>query len=138
MQTLKEQQPPMTVDEQIVNLREKGLIIENEDYARTLLSDVSYFRLIKAYSLGLKERNGNYHENVRFEDIVNLYLFNSNLRQQLFIEIEKVEVNLRCRLANYFCEKYGVLGYEDSSNFAVSSDVFDAFFEEIQKEIARN
>ena len=58
MRELKAHQPPMTVDEQIVNLREKGLIIENEDYARPFLNDVSYFRLIKAYSLGLKERNG--------------------------------------------------------------------------------
>ena len=39
-----------------------------EDYARSFLNDVSYFRLIKAYSLGLKERNGNYHKNVCFED----------------------------------------------------------------------
>jgi hypothetical protein len=53
MSELKAQQPPMTVDEQITNLREKGLIIEDEDYARSFLNDVSYFRLIKAYSLGL-------------------------------------------------------------------------------------
>ena len=76
----------MKVDEQIANLREKGLIIENEDFAKVFLNDVSYFRLIKAYSLGLKERNGNYYENVCFEDIVNLYLFNSMLRQLIFVE----------------------------------------------------
>jgi len=138
MAKLKAHQPPMTVDEQIVNLREKGLIIENEDYARSFLKDVSYFRLIKAYSLGLKEKNGTYHENIRFEDIANLYLFNSNFRQQLFIEIEKVEVNLRCRLSNWFCEKYGVLGYEDIDNFDVPPEIFTVFFDEIQKEIARN
>ena len=51
----------MTIDEQIVNLRGKGMIIENEDYAKSFLNDVSYFRLIKAYSLGLKEKNGNYY-----------------------------------------------------------------------------
>ena len=62
MSELKEHQPPMTVDEQIINLREKGLIIEDEEYARSLLNDVSYFRLIKAYSLGLKIKNGNYEK----------------------------------------------------------------------------
>jgi len=138
MPEFKNHQPPMTIDEQIVNLREKGLIIDNEDYARSFLNDVSYFRLIKAYSLGLKEKNGNYYENVRFEDIVNLYLFNSNFRQHLFIQIEKVEVNLRCRLGNYFCEKYGVFGYEDISNFAVSVEVFDTFLDGVKKEIIRN
>jgi len=94
--------------------------------------------LIKAYSLGLKERNGNYHENVRFEDIVDLYLFNSMLRQLLFVEVEKVEVNLRCRLSNYYCENYGVFGYENKDNFAVPSKIFTAFFDEIQREIIRN
>ena len=73
MNNLKEHQPPFTIEEQILNLREKGLIIEDKEYAESLLNDVSYFRLIKAYSLGLKIKNGDYHENVRFEDIVNLY-----------------------------------------------------------------
>jgi abortive infection bacteriophage resistance protein len=137
MPELKAHQPPMTVDGQIKNLREKGLMIENEDYARSFLNDVSYFRLIKAYSLGLKVKNGNYNGDVRFEDAVNLYLFNSNFRQQLFVEIEKVEVNLRCRLSNYFCEKYGVLGYEDVNNFAVPA-YHGNFLDEVQREIARN
>lgn len=59
MQELKEHPSPMTVDEQISNLREKGLIIEDEEHARSFLNEVSYFRLIKAYSLGLKVKNGN-------------------------------------------------------------------------------
>ena len=134
---LKPQQPPMTVDEQIANLISKGLIIEDTSYAHSILSDISYFRLIKAYSLGLKAKNGDYHSNIRFEDIVQLYLFDANLRQHLFIEIEKVEINLRCRISNYFSGKYGVIGYEDVSNFAISDDDFQDFFSEIQKDISR-
>jgi abortive infection bacteriophage resistance protein len=135
---LKFHQPSMTVNEQIANLRSNGLIIEDADYAHSILGDISYFRLIKAYSLGLKAKNGNYNEDVRFEDIVQLYLFNSNFRQTLFLQIEKIEINLRCRLANYFSDKYGVLGYEDKNNFSVSDDDFQVFFGEIQKEISRN
>ena len=138
MGQLKEHQPPLTIEEQIANLREKGLIIENEDYAKSFLNDVSYFRLIKAYSLGLKVKNGSYHENVHFEDIVNLYLFNAGLRQCLFAQIEKVEVNLRCRLSNHFCETYGIFGYEEISNFSVSESVFNNFSKDIQREIKRN
>ena len=138
MPELKNHQPPMTVDEQVANLREKGLIIEDVEYARSFLNDVSYFRLIKAYSLGLKEKNGNYYNNIRFEDIVNLYLFNANFRQRLFSEIEKVEVNLRCRLSNYFCEKYGIFGYEDIGNFAIPTEIYSVFFNDIQREVARN
>ena len=57
----KEQQPPMTVDKQIANLRSLGLIIEDEELAIAMLNDVSYFRLIKAFSLGLKPKNGKYN-----------------------------------------------------------------------------
>jgi abortive infection bacteriophage resistance protein len=138
MPELKEHQPSMTIDEQIANLRSKGLIIEDEEKAASFLNDVSYFRLIKAYSLCLKNRNGDYNKDVNFEDIMELYLFNSNFRQALFAQIEKVEVNLRCRLSNYFCNKYGVLGYEDKGNFAVTDEVFNPFYEDMIKELYRN
>jgi len=135
---LKIQQPSISVNEQIENLLSLGLIINDKDYAHSILSDISYFRLIKAYSMGLKTKNGNYHENVRFEDIVELYLFNSNFRQALFPFIEKLEINLRCKLAGYLCNKYGVLCYEDKNNFSFSIERFQTFCDDIQKEINRN
>ena len=62
----KAQQPPMTVEEQVANLQNLGLIIESEEDARAMLNDVSYFRLIKAFSLGLKPKSGRYNEGVTF------------------------------------------------------------------------
>ncbi len=134
---LKQQQPPMNVDEQIDNLKNLGLVITDEDYARRILGDISYFRLIKAYGLGLKKRNEFFDGHTTFEQIVELYMFNANFRQLLFPKIEQVEVNLRCRLANYFSCTYGVLGYEDPDNF-VNPDYHDEFLEDIQNEIGRN
>ncbi len=101
MSELKQHQPPMTIDEQIENLKSLGLIIDDEEYSKSILNDISYFRLIKAYSLGLKPKNGNYLEGVTFKQIVELYLFNANFRQITFAEIEKIEVNVRCRVANF-------------------------------------
>ena len=118
MKKLKEHQPPMTIEEQVENLKKIGLIVEDEEYAKRILNDISYFRLIKAYSLNLKPRNGNYAGQVTFRQIVDLYLFNANFRQVIFPEIEKVEINVRCRIANYFAEQYGVLGYLQEENFA--------------------
>lgn len=56
MGDLKKHQPPMTIDEQIANLKNIGLIVSDEAYARKILNDISYFRLIKAYSLNLKQK----------------------------------------------------------------------------------
>ena len=62
---LKEHQSAMSIDEQIQNLRGLGLNISDEDHARSILSDVSYFRLIKAYSLGLKQKNSTYNKGIK-------------------------------------------------------------------------
>ncbi len=95
MGNLKQHQEPISIREQILNLKSKKLIINNEEYAERISNDVSYFRLIKAYSLGLKHKNEDYFDDVTFEQIVDLYLFNSNFRQLLFPQIEKIEINLR-------------------------------------------
>ena len=75
MGRLKHHQPSMSIDEQVENLKSLGLVIGDEDYAINILNDISYFRLIKAYSLGFKAKNGSYDEGVTFEQIVELYLF---------------------------------------------------------------
>ena len=136
-QKLKQHQPPMSVEEQIENLKNIGLKIDDEAKAVAFLNDVSYFRLIKAYGLGLKPKNSNFYNAVTFDEIMELYLFNSNFRQLLFTQIEKVEINLRCRIANYFSVQYGVLGYEDSNNFA-DPEHHEEFLEDIYAEVGRN
>lgn len=133
----KEHQPSMNIDEQINNLKNLGLTINNEDHARQILNDISYFRLIKAYGLGLKNRNGNYDEDVSFEQIVELYLFNAKFRQLLFAMIERIEVNLRCRIANHFSHTYGVLGYDEPTNFN-NPGYHKDFLNDINEEIDRN
>ena len=137
MGELKQHQPSMTIDEQVENLKSLGLIINDEDYAKRVLNDISYFRLIKAYSLGFKPKNGNYNEGVTFEQIVELYLFNANFRQIMFAENEKIEVNVRCRIGNYFADTYGVLGYKEPANF-VDEEYYNTFLEDIEEELGRN
>lgn len=134
---MKTLEPAMSIEEQIDNLKEIGLIIDDIEYAKSFLNDVSYFRLIKAYSLGLKPKNSDYYKGITFEEIVQLYLFNANFRQLLFAQIEKIEVNLRCRISNYFSIKYGVLGYKNADNF-VNGIYYNDFVEDMEKEINRN
>ena len=113
------------------------MIVNDEEYAKRILNDISYFRLVKAYSLNLKPKNGNYDGKITFQQLVDLYLFNANFRQIIFPEIEKIEINVRCRVANYFAEKYGVLGYLDAENFA-NEEYHTEFLNDIQEEIRRN
>lgn len=133
----KEHQAPLTIEEQLRNLKELGLIIEDEAFAKHFLNDVSYFRLIKGYSLGLKPKNGQYTQGTTFSQLVQLYKFNCKFRQLLFPQIERIEINLRCRVANHFSSQYGVLGYEDPANFQ-NPAYHESFLKEIEQEISRN
>lgn len=76
MTGLKKHQPPLNIEDQIFNLKSLGLKIDDEVRAKEILSEVSYFRLIKGYSLRLKDSNGNYLPNITFEQIYELYCFN--------------------------------------------------------------
>lgn len=133
----KDLQPALSVDEQVQNLVDKGLLIEDIDGAKKYLSHVSYFRLIKAYSLEFKPKNGNYSPGTTFRNLVDIYNFDIKLRQILFPIIEYIEIDLRCKIANYFSKKYGVLGYQDPSNFDKANYHWD-FMLKINKEIERN
>ena len=135
--SMKQLEPAMSLDDQIENLKELGLIIDDEEGAKDFLNDVSYFRLIKAYNLGIKERNSDYDGNTTFEEIKELYLFNSRFRQMIFTKIEMVEVNLRCRLATFFSLKYGVDGYLNADNFS-DMEHYEDFRNDMTKEIERN
>ena len=134
---LKKHQPPMTVEEQIENLKNLGLIIDNEDEVKDFFNDISYFRLIKGFSIGLKKRNDIYNEGVTFDEIKELYLFNANFRQAIFAQVEKVEINLRCRISNYFSCKYGIFGYEDASNFQ-DATYHAGFLKDVEEKVTRN
>ena len=134
---LNKHHPPMAVEEQIENLKSLGLIIDNEDEVKDFLNDISYFRLIKGFSIGLKKRNDIYNEGVTFDEIKELYLFNANFRQAIFAQVEKVEINLRCRISNYFLCKYGIFGYEDASN-SQDATYHAGFLKDVEEEVTRN
>lgn len=130
-------QDPISIDDQINNLILKGLIIEDKDYAKSFLSKVSYFRFIKAYSIGLKPVNENYYNGISFNKLADIYMFNARLRQILFPLIEEIEITLRCNISNYISIKYGNLSYENEENF--QNRLFHRnLLKELEKEVNRN
>lgn len=136
-QALRTVQPAISVKDQIRNLKSLGLTFGDESAAETFLKEVSYFRLIKGYSIGLKPKNGSYYSGVTFEDIVALYEFNARFRHLIFHEIEKVEVGLRCRVADHFSNAHGPMGYTDSSHFP--DPAYHArYMSDVAAEIKRN
>lgn len=88
MGELKKHQPSMTIDEQISNLKEIGLIFEDEEYARKILNDISYFRLIKAFSLNLKPKNGNYNMRTSLRQLLDYICLMQILGNLFFLKLK--------------------------------------------------
>lgn len=132
----KAHQEPIDLDQQIENLISLELEVKDRTYAKEILERVSYYRLIKAYSITLKE-NDRYIEGTTFEDIVDLYLFDMDLRHILFTLIEHIEVYLRAVITNYFSLKYGNFGYQDIGHYQKNSKQENTL-KELYREINRN
>ena len=83
MPTRKPTPKSLDIPGQIQNLKKLDLKFKNEQKAAKTLNEISYYRLIKAYSLDFKVKNGSYDGKTKFEDIVELYNFNTELREQI-------------------------------------------------------
>lgn len=113
------QKPAHSVDEQLNTLRERGLHIPDEARARRYLANISYFRL-SAYTRpfylpGVDEHR--FIDGTSFDDVLNLYVFDRELRLLLLDAIERLEVALRAQVTNTLAEHYGPHGYLDAGIF---------------------
>ncbi|CQR58927.1 Abi family protein [Paenibacillus riograndensis SBR5] len=122
--------PSKTVEEQLQIFQSRGLIIEDEENAKEILSRISYYRFT-AYTLSLKT-NDKFYDNVTFNHIFRLYEFDLKFRLLLMELIEVVEVSMRTHISLVFAEKYDGMGYIDSANFYDSLKHAD-FINELEK-----
>jgi abortive infection bacteriophage resistance protein len=110
--------------ELIAILRERGLDIPDEVRARHYLSNISYFRL-SAYTRRFYIPNITQHQFIKgttFEDVLNLYIFDRELRVLLMDAIERLEVSLRAQLGNTLAEHYDPHGYLNPNVFDTRYD----------------
>lgn len=99
---------------------EKGLIINDKQYAEKKLKEISYYSLIGGYKQPFKHGpSGKYVRGVQFEEIVSLYYFDEELRSLFLKYILHVERQIKSLLSYHFCEKYGDLQkeYLDINNY---------------------
>lgn len=88
--------PFLTYDEQVEKLeKEKNLIIQNKPYAIDELKQIGYFALIGGYKELLKNpTTKKYKDGTTFEDIVELYKFDENLRELFLKYILKIHIHI--------------------------------------------
>ena len=70
----------MTNNELIDYLSSKGVIIENKDKVLQRIERYTYYSIVNTYKLIFKDKNGNYIDNVTFDEIYALFEFDKNLK----------------------------------------------------------
>ncbi|MBQ8292859.1 MAG: Abi family protein [Bacilli bacterium] len=126
----------LSIDEQIILLRSRGCLIEDENEVHTVLRDVNYYRLA-SYFLPFKESEDKYIEGTTFNKVYRNYLFDRKLRNMISYIIEYIEVMIKTKIAYFHSKKYGPLGYLNGNNYNAMFDE-GALQEKISKCLERN
>ncbi len=116
--------PYLTYDEQIDKLKSKHMIIDDQEYAKTVLKRYGYYSLICGYKELFKNKTTrHYLDGVKFEEIVHLYEYDACLRGLFLQYLLLVEKHLKECLSNAFCERYSESqnAYLDANNYDYSS-----------------
>ncbi|KVV16414.1 Abi family protein [Flavobacterium sp. TAB 87] len=98
--------PPLTHLEQAELWKSRGLKLEDRSRAIRYLTNISYYRL-SAYAIPFQNDKDVFNEGASFSHILNLYLFDRELRLIIFNAIERLEVSFRARMVYQLSHKYG-------------------------------
>ncbi|MCX6294443.1 MAG: Abi family protein [Sphingobacteriales bacterium] len=107
-----------SISQQIEILKNRGLLINDDDYATHHLSNISYYRLGEyCYSMQDDKENHTFKPNSRFEDVMALYNFDRELRFLLFDVIERIEISLRTKLIYHLSHEFNPWWFQNFDLF---------------------
>ncbi|GAA58329.1 hypothetical protein P20652_0183 [Pseudoalteromonas sp. BSi20652] len=128
---------PITFEKQVELLEKRGLVINNKKSAAFYLSHINYYRL-GTYWWAFTEdhQNHTFKSGTTFEQVLNLYSFDRELRLLLLDAIERIEVSMRTQWAYHLAKKHGSHAHLDSEAFTSKFNHED-FISNICTEIQR-
>lgn len=132
---MKEIKKPTTVTEQVDRLIARGLIIEDREFAESFFKCVSYYNF-SGYLFEFKNNDDSF-DNIRFDDVYNIYLCDKRLKSIILYAIEIVEHNIKTKIAYTIAHRLGALGYKDKSNFS-NPEQHDKMMELFDRSIDKN
>jgi abortive infection bacteriophage resistance protein len=103
---------PLSFQEQIDLLKNRGLLIPNEDKALRHLQGISYYRL-SAYFLPYQLAKDTFNTGTTFEQIIDTYTFDRELRLLVFDCIERIEVAIRTQFIYKMATHYSDSHWQD-------------------------
>lgn len=115
--------PPTSVPEQIAQLQARGMTIPDEAAATHYLTHISYYRLT-AYWLPFESDHAQhqFRAGTTFDAMLNLYIFDRELRLLLMDAIERVEISTRTRWMDALVQAHGPHAHLNPALFDTAKD----------------
>jgi abortive infection bacteriophage resistance protein len=100
--------PALSFTEQVTVLQGRGMIVDDPARAEFYLRHLNYYRL-GAYWLPFEADHAShtFRAGTRFEDVLNLYVFDRELRLLLMDALERIEVSARTQWAHQLARCHG-------------------------------
>jgi abortive infection bacteriophage resistance protein len=140
--------PAYSIPDQIDLLKKRGMSFRFPAVANQFLANISYYRL-KGYWWDMQAdySKHTFKPDTFFEDIIDRYNFDSQLRLILFDAIERIEISLRSKMIYHLSISYGGLWYCNSLLFDSTSKktkegktktIHQNMLDELRKEVNRS
>lgn len=104
---------PTTYEQQIALLTKRNLNIPDIDRALRYLQQIGYYRL-SAYFPPYQEIKDQFNDGIYFDQILNTYRFDRELRLLVFDCIERIEIAIRSQINNVLAHKYKNSHWQDN------------------------
>lgn len=121
---------------QVALLSQRGLVVQDAASAERFLSHLNYYRF-SGYCLAFESQRHQFVANTTFEQIVEAYEFDLELRDLLTEALEVVEVDFRTAVAYFFGQTHGPFGHIQPQTFHVQMKHTD-WLERLRKEARRS
>jgi abortive infection bacteriophage resistance protein len=127
---------PQTYKDQVQLLEQRGLNILDSETAEFYLSQLNYYRFI-GYCLPFEADHATHQfkQGVYFEDILNLYIFDRELRLHVLDAIERIEVALRSQLAYHLSHNHNTAHPQLDSNLFKNLHIYAQSKQKLNNEI---
>jgi abortive infection bacteriophage resistance protein len=132
--------PALSIEDQISLLKQRKLIIGDTNSVNLYLTTIGYYRLMiyfKPFLINPYNSEYGFKPNTSFADILQLYIFDRELRLLVTDAIERIEVTFRTAISNTMSIKYGSHWYLDCNLFS-RIDLHKKFLEEISIHLKRS
>jgi len=143
MNKIRYSKKPNDINDLILKMNSRGLDCSNTLLTEQSLSYIGYYRLrgyfYPFYKMDTSQTKPSliepksFENNIKFEDIIDLYEFDRKLRLIVLEEIQKVEVALRTCLSEYMSNKYKNAHWFMDMSIVSRDFKHDGLFQKIQE-----